>query len=114
MSEGANLQQRLDYMEEKFDSRFNQMAEAMSTLAKNMSTLSERVSDMTLLNERSNQHAEMLKSLHEYGNTLDVRLDEIEKQMPLIKRFIDRSDKISLAVTILLVTGVIGSFFMFA
>ena len=114
MSIEDNLHQRLDYMEEKFDSRFSQMADAITKLADNMGKLSDRVSDMSLLNERSNQHSESIKQLHSYNDKLDERIDAIEIQMPLIKRFMDRSDKVSLAVTILLITGIIGSFFAFA
>lgn len=114
MSPDQHLHERLTHIEEKFDIRFNQMADAITKLADHMGKLSERVSDMSLLNERSNQHSESIKQLHQYDDQLDARVDEIEKMMPLIKRFMDRSDKVSLAVTILLITGIVGSFFAFA
>lgn len=114
MNGDTNLHQRLDYMEEKFDSRFSQMADAITKLADNMGKLSDRVGDISLLNERSNQHSESIKQLHTQDDKLDQRFDEIEKLMPMVIRHIDRWDKISLAVVILIVTGIIGSFFVFS
>lgn len=112
-SEDSNLHERLNYMEEKIDERFNQMADAITRMATHMEKLSQRVADISVINERINQHSEGLKQAREYEVKLDERLDEIEKVMPVVTRFIDRSDKISLAVTILLVSGIVGSFFMF-
>lgn len=108
-----NIHDRIDFMEEKFDLRFSQMADAVTKMAIHMEKLSQRVADISVINERINQHSEGLKQIREYEVKLDERLDKVETVMPIVKRFITRSDAISLAVTILLVTGIVGSFFMF-
>ena len=106
MTETEAIHTRLNYMEEKFDTKLGQMADSVSRMAESIEKLSERAADVSLLMERSNQHGLQI-------DHIDQRVDVIEQKMPLITRFMDRADKVSLAVIILLITGMVGSFFAF-
>lgn len=79
--------ERLSRMENKID----QLVNAMTTLVR----VEEKQQAML---ERLNHHASRI-------NTLDERTDTIEKEMPLIRRFMNRADKISLTLVTTLVVG---------
>lgn len=67
---------RLDYMEEKFESKMGDMADNIGKLAEGMDKIARSVSDISLLTERNNQHAVRL-------DDLDKRVDSIEKKLPV-------------------------------
>ena len=114
MEQEQDIHTRLNYMEEKFESKLGIMADAISDMANSIKVISERQADITLLMERSNQHTSRMDNQDHRLDKHDERIDKIEVVMPLIDRFMGRADKISLAVIILLITGMIGSIIHFS
>jgi len=87
MTEQEAIHTRLDYMEEKFDSRLEQLTEAMINQANAISKLTEYVSDIKLMEARINSHSSEIQSLVHNQDTsykaLDARQDEIERKIPI-------------------------------
>jgi len=87
VSENEAIHTRLDYMEEKFDSRLEQLTEAMVNQANAISKLTEYVSDMRLMEARINSHSSEIQSLAYNQDTsykaLDARQDNIERKIPI-------------------------------
>lgn len=107
MTEEDAIHTRLDYIEKIFNEKMGQMADSILQLAKSTDNLNEKFSDINLLMDRSNQHALQI-------DDLDKRQDNTDKILPVIERFMTKVDRISITITVLIIAGIVGSFFKFA
>ena len=95
------MQAKLDSLETKFDVRFGQMAESISTMAKSIEKMSDKLADQSLLMDRSNQHGIQI-------DNLDKRLDVVERKLPIYDIVVNWGGKIGIVVSSAIVLGLLG------
>ena len=76
MTEEEAIHTRLDYIEKIFNEKMGQMADSISQLAQSTNNLNDKLSDVSLLMERSNQQSIQIKNN-------DSRLDKVEQRVPI-------------------------------
>lgn len=106
MTEKDAIHTRLDYIEEKFDTKMGELADAIKVQAEATTMLIEKVADQRLLEQRVNQHSAEIQSIvkvqTETAAITDSRLDTLEKKIPIS----DLTTKIVFSLVGLLITSV--------
>ena len=111
-SDQEAIHTRLDYMEKEFNTNMTHMAKEFNTnmsqmaasikeLATEMTKLAERVSDVSLLTERSNQQSAQIKNN-------DSRIDKIEQKVPTYDQIVEDKKNNSLMIRRAFIGSIIG------
>lgn len=96
------MQAKLESLEDKFDIRFKQMVDSITTMAKSIEKMSEKLADQSLLMERSNQHSSQI-------DNLDKRLDIVERKVPVYDLYTGWIKYIGYAVSAAIILALVGT-----
>ena len=101
MTEEEAIHTRLDYIEKIFNEKMGQMADSISQLAQSTNNLNDKLSDVSLLMDRSNQQSAQIKNN-------DSRIDKIEQKVPTYDQIVEDRKSNSLMIRRALIGSVIG------